>query len=82
MTDEAIERLGAIICLTVIVVTAVIGIAFTAVLTDRDVRFAEGLTFAGALLIAALGGFSLWTMRRHRWRVSVDRENGHEDQAP
>jgi membrane protein YdbS with pleckstrin-like domain len=71
-------RIVTIVCLTVIVITAIVGITITSVMTDRDVHYAEGLSFAGAVLVAVIGGFTLAGLRRHkhrRWRIEHD-ENG------
>ena len=73
---DIVVRLVAIVCLTVIVVTAIVGITLTAIHTDRDVRYAEGLSFAGAVLVALDSGLTLrGVRRRHRWRIEHD-DNG------
>ena len=79
--DELIVRLVTIITLGVILLTAVIGLTIVSVMTDRNMARAEGLTFAGVVLLGALGGFSAAMLRRrHRWRVHVERENGATDE--
>jgi arginine exporter protein ArgO len=76
-TDRMV-RVVAIICMTSIIALAIIGITVTAVLTDRNVHYAEGLSFAGTVLIAVTAGVTLRSLRRHRrWRI--ERENGVEE---
>jgi hypothetical protein len=71
-------RIVTIICLTALVLTSIVGITITAIFTDRDLRYAEGLTFAGAVMVAVIGGFTLRGMRRRRhWRIEHD-ENGND----
>jgi hypothetical protein len=75
---DTVVRIVTIVCLTVIVVAALIGITVVAVRTDRDVHYAEGLSFAAAVLIAVIGGFTLRGLRHHRrWRI--ERENGADE---
>jgi len=74
-------QIVALICLTTIVISSIVGITFTAVLTDRDLHFAEGLSFGGAILVAVLGGVSFAQLfRRHRqWKVSIDHQEDRGD---
>lgn len=77
--DDRVVRLVTVVCLTVIVVTGLVGITIVALNTDRDVHYAEGLSFGGALLVAVLGGFNVAAIRRrrrHRWRLERDDEDG------
>jgi protein-S-isoprenylcysteine O-methyltransferase Ste14 len=78
VTDDAWVKVATIVVLGLVLVTAVVGTTIVAVLTDRDVARAEYLTFGGALLLGALGGVSWWQLRRHRWRVHVDRDANGE----
>jgi hypothetical protein len=41
-------------------VVAIIGITVAAVTTDRNLIWAEGMTFGGVLLVAVIGGATLW----------------------
>jgi hypothetical protein len=78
---DADEHLRALVVksLTIIVLVALVGLTVVAVATDRDVRYAEGLTFGGVLIIAIMGGFSVHTLRRrHRWRL----ERAEVDDTP
>jgi hypothetical protein len=75
---ELVARVATIVALGVILLAAVIGLTFVAVLTDRDVFRAEALTFAGVMVLAALGGVSWWALRRPRWRIRVDHESSEE----
>lgn len=78
---ETVVRIVTVICLTVIVIVALIGITVTANLTDRDVHYAEGLSFGGTVVIAVLGGFTFASLRRHRrrhWRIEHDEEGDDE----
>jgi hypothetical protein len=70
---EIVLKAITILVLGGIVMTAIAGLTVTAVLTDRDLRFPEELTFAGVVLIAVLGGLTwLGFHRRRRWHVEVD----------
>jgi len=68
-------RIVAIICITSLIAIALIGITLTAIFTDRNVHYAEGLSFGGTLFIVLLAGVSLRSMRRHRrWRIEREEE--------
>ena len=67
-----------IICLTIIISISIIGITVTAIFTDRNVHYAEGLSFAGAVLIAVIGGFTIRHVRRRR-RWKIEREENGDD---
>jgi len=71
-------RLAGLVCLTVIVVAAIVGLTVAAVFTDRYLLPAELLTLAGAILVAVMGGLIVGTSarRRHRWRVEREDVNG------
>ena len=58
MTDDRPGTLTvvAIAALTVVVLAAIAAMTVVAVLTDRDLRVAEGLTAGAVLAIAVLGG--------------------------
>ena len=75
---DVIVRVVTIVTLGVILVTAVIGLTVVGVMTDRDLFRAEAMTFGGVALVAALGGVSWWTARRHHWRVRVE-HNGDDE---
>lgn len=79
MEEEPVDqkvRIITIICLTSLIFTALVGITMTAIFTDRNVHYAEGLSFGGAIIIATLGGFTIRQLRRHRrWRIERE-ENG------
>jgi arginine exporter protein ArgO len=81
MGDEpASVKIAALICLTVVVCFAIAGITAVSLVTDRDVHYAEGLTFGGAVFLALLGGVSFVGLRRRRARWRIEREeNGDDD---
>lgn len=63
-TSELVQLI-AIGGLVTIVLVATIGIVAAALTTDRNLHFAEGLTFGGAVLIAVVGGgVTLWRRKR------------------
>jgi hypothetical protein len=75
--DEVILKGLTIVVLGVIVITAIICLTFVAVNTDRDLKVADTLTFAGVVLIASLGGLTwLDFRRRRRWHVELDHNGG------
>jgi hypothetical protein len=77
LRTDRIVRVVTLICLTAIIIASIAGITVTAVLTERNVRPAEGLTFGATVLLALLGGLTIRQLRRHRrWRI--ERENGGE----
>lgn len=84
MADDTWIRVVTIVALAVVLTTAVIGITVVAVFTTRDLWRAEVLTFAGVVLLGALGGVSWWALRRHphRWRVQVARNGADDDETP
>jgi threonine/homoserine/homoserine lactone efflux protein len=74
MSDHnSAPTIAAIIVLGIIMVTAIIGITFAAVLTNRDLKLVEGLTFLGVLFIAFLGGLII------RRTTIVGREKGEDE---
>ena len=79
-TEPDTVRIVALICLTAVLIASIVCITITAVLTDRNVRLAEALTFGGAVFLSMLGGISfvgLRGLRRHRrWRLE------REDEGP
>lgn len=58
--DDPFIRVLVIVCLSVVCVVAIIGITVAAVTTDRNLIWAEGMTFGGVLLVAVIGGATLW----------------------
>lgn len=80
MNDD-LQRAVAIICLTVIVITAEICITITAINTDRDLERPEMYTLVITLCVGLLGGLTLAGMRkRHRWRIEreeLNHDNGN-----
>jgi len=74
VSDEpASVKIAALICLTVVVCFAIAGLTAAALTTDRDLAYAEGLTFGGAVFLALLGGVSFVGLRRRRrWRIERD----------
>lgn len=80
--DPVIVRLVTIISLAILVFTSIVSITFVAIFTDRDVRTAEGLTFGGAVLLACIGGFSWYSLRKKRKRrLHIDLGNGQENDS-
>lgn len=75
---EPTERvlIAAVVMLGLVLIAAVVGLTVAAVQTDRNLWRAEVLTFGGMVLLASIGGAEWLALRRHRWRVSVDR-NGN-----
>ena len=72
-------RIITIICMTALIFTALVGITLTAILTDRNVHYAEGLSFGGALIVALMGGFTMRQLhRRRRWRIERE-DNGESN---
>jgi hypothetical protein len=63
-------RITALVCLTVVICTAIICLMFTAIFSDRNLFRSELLTFALSLYLAGLGGATMidWR-RRYRWKV-------------
>lgn len=77
--DPVIIKLVTIICLAVIILAAVVGLMVVAITTDRDLRVAEGFTFAGVILLTGLGGLSWVSARRRRKRhLHIDLGNNHD----
>jgi protein-S-isoprenylcysteine O-methyltransferase Ste14 len=74
-------QLAAVIMLGLAVVAMVVGLTIAAVQTDRDLWRGALLAFAATVLLASIGGVSWWAIRRHRWRVSVDRDRGSNGSA-
>lgn len=73
--DDLIIRVVVVVTLGVVLCFAVVGLTVVAVATDRDMARPEFLTFGGVVMLAALGGVSWWSLRRH-WRVRIER-NGN-----
>lgn len=70
-------RLVALLCLTLIVVSAIAGLTVVAVSTSRELWPAEVLTFIGSVLVAVLGGLHL--RRVAGWRVNGEDRNPPPD---
>jgi len=78
---EVSVRVATVVMLGLVLVTAVIAMAFVAVLTDRDLFRAEVLTFAGTVLLAALGGVSWFAIHRRHWRIHVEQDGSEQDRT-
>jgi hypothetical protein len=67
------------VCLTTIVIAAIVAMAYVAVRTDRDMTRPEILSFVVALFVAAIGGMSIFDVRRRRrWRLEREDVNGEQ----
>jgi hypothetical protein len=76
---EAAVKIAVIVALAVIVVCAIAALTIVAVLTERDLFRAELLTFFTVAMLSAVGGVTMYqALRRHRWRLHVER-NGDDE---
>jgi len=74
---DARVRIVTIIVLGANLMAAVIGLAFAAVLTDRDLLAPELMSLAGALAIATVGGLpQRWWRRHSHWRIEREGNGG------
>jgi hypothetical protein len=80
MSDDDLDtavRVTALVVLGAVLIAAIAGLTVVAVLTDRDLTRPEVLTFAVALCVAGLGGYSFLSLRRRRrWHIEREDING------
>lgn len=80
--DDARVRIVTIVVLGVNLLAAIIGLAFVAVLTDRNLIRPELMALILSLAIATVGGLpQRWWRKRGHWRIEHDR-NGSHDTSP
>jgi hypothetical protein len=76
---DARVRIVTIVVLGVNLMAAIIGLAFTAVLTDRDLFRPEVMALVLALAIATVGGLPRkWWRRQGRWRIEHNHSDGED----
>lgn len=80
MRDSTAVRIAALIVLGAVLIAAIAGMTVVAVMTERDLRRVEVMTFVGAVLLTVLGGLSVAAPRRRgHWTVRTQEPDEPEE---
>jgi membrane protein YdbS with pleckstrin-like domain len=79
--DRIILKVVTIITIGVVVLASILALTVVALFTDRDLKRAEYLTAGAILLLASIGGVTIFSFRKRKhWQIHVDRDEGNLDE--